>query len=73
MLAKGDISRKSLLWKEGFSKWIQLEKIPELKKSLGDRVFFAGEATAYSYGTVHGADQSGRRAVGQLLTLKALD
>ena len=34
MLAKGDISRKSLLWKEGLSKWIQLEKIPELKKSL---------------------------------------
>jgi monoamine oxidase len=46
---------------------------PELKKPVGGRVFFAGEATAYSYGTVHGADQSGRRAVGQLLTAKALD
>merc|ERR1712098_483763 len=36
MVAKGDVSRKTLLWKEGFSKWIKLEKIPELRESLGE-------------------------------------
>jgi monoamine oxidase len=30
-----------------------------LKKSVGDRIFFAGEATSDSYGTVHGADRRG--------------
>ena len=45
---------------------------PELKKPVGNRVFFAGEATAYAYSTVHGADRSGRRAVGQLITSSAL-
>ena len=46
---------------------------PELKKPVGGRIFFAGEATAYAYSTVHGADRSGRRAVGQLITSSALD
>ena len=46
---------------------------PELKKPVGDRVFFAGEATAGAYSTVHGADRSGRRAVGQLINSPALN
>ena len=46
---------------------------PELKKPAGDRIFFAGEATAGAYSTVHGADRSGRRAVGQLINSPALD
>tara|TARA_B100000780_G_C20797202_1_gene316605 strand:+ start:339 stop:527 length:189 start_codon:yes stop_codon:yes gene_type:complete len=33
---------------------------PELKKPVGDRIFFAGEATAGAYSIVHGADRSGR-------------
>ena len=45
---------------------------PELKKPVGGRIFFAGEATAYAYSTVHGADRSGRRAVGQLINSPAL-
>ena len=32
-----------------------------LKKPVGDRIFFAGEATSDSYGTVHGADRRGLR------------
>ena len=32
-----------------------------LKKSVGDRIFFAGEATSDSFGTVHGADRRGER------------
>ena len=31
-----------------------------LKSSVGDRIFFAGEATSINYGTVHGADLSGK-------------
>jgi monoamine oxidase len=46
---------------------------PELKKPVGDRIFFAGEATAYAYSTVHGADRSGRRAVTDLFISPALD
>jgi len=45
---------------------------PELKKPVGDRIFFAGEATAGAYSTVHGADRSGRRAVGQLINSTVL-
>jgi len=30
-------------------------------------------ATAYAYSTVHGANRSGRRAIGQLITSSALD
>jgi monoamine oxidase len=39
----------------------------ELKNQVGDRVFFAGEATAGAHGTVHGADRSGKRVVKELL------
>jgi len=38
-----------------------------LKESVGDRIFFAGEATAGAHGTVHGADRSGKRIVEELL------
>ena len=43
-----------------------------IKQPVGDRIFFVGEATAYAYSTVHGADRSGRRAVGQLINSPAL-
>jgi len=43
----------------------------ELKSSVGDRIYFAGEATSINYGTVHGADLSGKRVVEELIkTLK---
>ena len=38
-----------------------------LKESVGDRIFFAGEATALAWSTVHGADRSGKRVVTELL------
>ena len=38
-----------------------------LKSSVGDRIYFAGEATSINYGTVHGADLSGKRAVEDFL------
>ena len=40
---------------------------PILKQSVGNKIFFAGEATAGAYGTVHGADRSGKRVVKELL------
>ena len=43
----------------------KLRKI--LKKSVGKKIFFAGEATAGAHGCVHGADRSGKRAVKELL------
>ena len=43
----------------------KLRKI--LKKSVQNKIFFAGEATAGAYGTVHGADRSGKRVVKELL------
>jgi len=45
----------------------------ELKQQVGDRVFFAGEATAGAFSTVHGADRSGVRAVTELFISSALD
>ena len=45
---------------------------PELKRQVGDRIFFAGEATAYAFSTVHGADRSGVRAVTDLFISPAL-
>jgi monoamine oxidase len=45
---------------------------PELKKQVGNRVFFAGEATANAFATVHGADRSGKRAAVDLYTSPAL-
>ena len=44
----------------------------ELKRQVGDRIFFAGEATAYAFSTVHGADRSGARAVTDLFISPAL-
>ena len=40
---------------------------PLLKSPVGDRIFFAGEATAGAYSTVHGADRSGRKVVDFIL------
>ena len=45
----------------------------ELRMPVGDRVFFAGEATAMAFSTVHGADRSGARAVKDLYISPALD
>ena len=45
----------------------------ELRRHVGDRVFFAGEATAHAYSTVHGADLSGKRAATDLFISPALD
>ena len=44
----------------------------ELKQQVGDRIFFAGEATAGAFSTVHGADRSGIRAVTDLFISPAL-
>ena len=38
-----------------------------IKTSVGNRLFFAGEATAKNYGTVHGADRSGLRVAEEVL------
>ncbi len=38
-----------------------------LKSSVGDRVFFAGEATSINYGTVHGADLSGKEVADDVI------
>tara|TARA_B110000116_G_scaffold11057_1_gene9036 strand:+ start:354 stop:1730 length:1377 start_codon:yes stop_codon:yes gene_type:complete len=43
----------------------KLRKI--LKKSVQNKIFFAGEATAGAHGTVHGADRSGKRVVKEIL------
>ena len=46
---------------------------PRLKRPVGDRIFFAGEATAGAYSTVHGANRSGIRAVTDVFISDALD
>jgi monoamine oxidase len=38
-----------------------------LKRPVGNKIFFAGEATASQFATVHGADRSGERAVESLI------
>lgn len=38
-----------------------------LKEPIGKKIFFAGEATAGQYATVHGADRSGKRAAELLI------
>ena len=38
-----------------------------LKEPVGKKIFFAGEATAGQYATVHGADRSGKRAAELLI------
>ena len=40
-----------------------------LKSSVGDRIFFAGEATSLNYGTVHGADLSGKEVANDVINL----
>jgi monoamine oxidase len=45
----------------------------ELRMPVGDRIFFAGEATAMAFSTVHGADRSGVRAAKDLFISSALD
>ena len=43
----------------------------ELARPVGDRVFFAGEATAgVHYGSVHGAIESGQRAAREVLAMQ---
>ena len=39
-----------------------------LKFPVGDRIYFAGEATSTNYGTVHGADTSGKEVVNEMLS-----
>ena len=46
---------------------------PRLKRPVGDRIFFAGEATAGAYGTVHGANRSGMRAATDVYISPALE
>ena len=45
----------------------------DIKFPVGDRIFFAGEATAGAFSTVHGANRSGIRAVTDLYISSALD
>ena len=52
-------------WSSALPGKAKLRKV--LKKSVKNKIFFAGEATAGAYGTVHGADRSGKRAVKELL------
>ena len=40
----------------------------ELRLPVGDKIFFAGEATALAFSTVHGADRSGKRAATEVYT-----
>ena len=41
-----------------------------LKKSIANKIFFAGEAVSNNYGTVHGADASGIKSATDILSLK---
>jgi monoamine oxidase len=45
----------------------------DIKFPVGDRIFFAGEATAGAFSTVHGANRSGIRAATDLFISSALD
>ena len=38
-----------------------------LKSSVGDKIFFAGEASSINYGTVHGADLSGKEVASDVM------
>ena len=44
----------------------------ELRMPVGDKIFFAGEATALAFSTVHGADRSGKRAATEAYISPAL-
>ena len=41
-----------------------------LKTSIANKIFFAGEAVSNNYGTVHGADASGIKSANDILSLK---
>ena len=43
-----------------------------LKSSVGDRIFFAGEATSINYGTVHGADLSGKEVAEDVIGISKI-
>ena len=43
-----------------------------LKSSVGDRIFFAGEATSINYGTVHGADSSGKEVADAAINISKI-
>jgi len=45
----------------------------DIKFPVGDRIFFAGEATAGAFSTVHGANRSGIRAATDLYISSALE
>jgi len=45
----------------------------DIKMPVGDRIFFAGEATARAFSTVHGANRSGVRAATDVFISSALD
>ena len=45
---------------------------PILKRPVGNRIFFAGEATAGAYSTVHGADRSGKRVAEFILYISSV-
>ena len=49
------------------------KKRRDIKFPVGERIFFAGEATARAFSTVHGANRSGIRAVTDLYISSALD
>ncbi len=49
------------------------KKRRDIKFPVGDRIFFAGEATARAFSTVHGANRSGIRAATDLYISSALD
>ena len=49
------------------------KKRRDIKLPVGDRIFFAGEATAGAFSTVHGANRSGVRAATDVFISSALD
>ena len=49
------------------------KKRRDIKFPVGERIFFAGEATARAFSTVHGANRSGIRAATDLYISSALD
>ena len=43
-----------------------------LRKPIDDKIFFAGEATSYNFGTVHGADLSGKETAQDIIKVSKL-
>ena len=75
------IKAKSIVWsKNPFTFGSYTGAIPgkannlrrELRMPVGDKIFFAGEATALAFSTVHGADRSGKRAATEAYISPAL-